>query len=541
MMDNRIHTMLLAAVALLASSAASLAGGVSTGNTPLIDFQQGELYLGTFEGGLYPGASNTPPAAHLNAALALADEIVPRNSLGVPDPDGVIVMLSIGMSNTAHESAVFERQEDLNPARNARLIIIDGALGGQSAAAIANPAATYWTIVDDRLTAMGLTAEQVQAVWVKEANPGQPANFPIHAQSLRDDLKADAQNLHDKFANLKIAYLSSRTYGGYSPIWEPQAYETGFSVKWLIEDQINGDPELNFDPANGLVRAPLLLWGPYLWADGIIPRSDGLVWFQEDFENDGTHPSPSAEQKVADLLSGFFAGEPTAQAWFSSQGNATLTAVDALADSYVSAVNPTQTFGSDPTLRASAAPTLENTYLRFDVSAIQGQVIWAKLDLRIPTDATATSTSVTLVGNTTWQEAAINFNNAPAIDGALVASIPTMSRDGTIAADMAQAVTTDADGLISVALTISGGQPSVYVSKEGGHPPRLIIALVPDEIAGDIDGDGDVDEADQALFVAVLLGIDPDALHVARSDLSGDGLANGDDVSLFVAARLSGG
>jgi hypothetical protein len=33
----------------------------------------------------------------------------------------------------------------------------------------------------------------------------------------------------------------------------------------------------------GPVRAPLLLWGPYLWADGATPRkSDGLFYAPED-------------------------------------------------------------------------------------------------------------------------------------------------------------------------------------------------------------------------------------------------------------------
>ncbi len=63
--------------------------------------------------------------------------------------------------------------------------------------------------------------------------------------------------LHNKFPNLKIAYLSSRIYGGWaaSPLNpEPHAYEEGFSVKWLIADQIAGKPGkpgLNYDPAKG--------------------------------------------------------------------------------------------------------------------------------------------------------------------------------------------------------------------------------------------------------------------------------------------------
>src|SRR5437868_6436233 len=79
----------------------------------------------------------------------------------------------------------------------------------------------------------------------------------------------------------------------------------------LIQDQIKGDKELNYDPSRGTVKAPLLLWGAYLWGDGMTPRkSDGLVWKREDLGGDGTHPSNSGRQKVAELLLKFCKTDP---------------------------------------------------------------------------------------------------------------------------------------------------------------------------------------------------------------------------------------
>ena len=87
----------------------------------------------------------------------------------------------------------------------------------------------------------------------------------------------------------------------------------------MIQDQIKGEAKLNFNPARGEVKAPLLLWGPYLWADGETPRkADGFVYKPEDVvEKDHTHPSDSGRQKVAELLLKFFKSNVTAKNWFS--------------------------------------------------------------------------------------------------------------------------------------------------------------------------------------------------------------------------------
>jgi hypothetical protein len=447
-----------------------------TGLTPLMDFVG--TYQ-TFEGGLYPGGVNTPPAAHLTAALQAAAEIVPRNAAGAPDPDGLIVLIAIGMSNTTHEFGIFERQEDANPTRNARLVLMDTALGGQTAAAIADPPAAYWTVLQQRLTAMGLTAAQVQVAWLKEADANPPNNFPVHAQLLRDELRSVANNLHDKFPSLKLCYLSSRTYGGYSPQGtlnpEPQAYESGFAAKWLIGDQIDGDSRLNYDPLAGPVRAPLLLWGPYLWADGTNPRSDGLTWQRADFETDAVHPSPSGEAKVANLLSDFFDGEATAAAWWPAQPGTSLLTLDAVHDAYVSAASPGSNFGTSTVLLSQGGGTTIRTYLRFDLSGITAPVRLAKLSLRVTTSGSGGGL-VSLVNDTAWTEGTITWATAPAL-GATLVQMPQSSRDGTIAANVTETVRNDSDRQVAFALGIPAAQQAAYHSKEAGQPPRLVLVL----------------------------------------------------------------
>ena len=118
----------------------------------------------------------------------------------------------------------------------------------------------------------------------------------------------------EKYPNLRVAYLSSRIYAGYAKTQlnpEPYAYEGAFAVRKIIAAQIAGDKELDYKDA------PILLWGPYLWAQGEKPRkSDGLVYTEGDLGGDGTHPSRSGQQKVAKLLLDFFTTNELAKTWF---------------------------------------------------------------------------------------------------------------------------------------------------------------------------------------------------------------------------------
>jgi hypothetical protein len=303
-------------------ASASDCSKISVGFVPLNDLGAA-LYRGK-QGGLYPNGSNLRPLTHENAGLQIAKGIAPLNPSGQSDPNGRVVLVSIGMSNTTQEFSTFIPVADADPAKNPKLTIVDGAQGGMSANRIVDLSTTsaqqFWTTVDQRLAAAGVTPAQVQIAWVKQADPGPTLQFPDDALKLKGELATIAQILKSRFPNIKIAYYSSRIYAGYATTNlnpEPFAYQSGFAVKWLIEDQINGSPDLNFDAARGAVKVPWLAWGPYLWADGMTARSDGLTWSCSDLQSDGTHPAPNgAREKVANMLLNFFKTDGTAWRWF---------------------------------------------------------------------------------------------------------------------------------------------------------------------------------------------------------------------------------
>jgi hypothetical protein len=304
----------------------------STGLVPLCDLGT-QTYKGE-DGGLYGGGSNEPPPEHRAAVLRELRQIRPLDADGKPAADGKIGFISVGMSNTTMEFSTFKRKADADPLKSPAVEIVDTAQGGRVASVWANDGQGNrgpdpWPVMDERLKEARVSPRQVQVVWIKHAQnqPHTLAAMPrmAHAQYLANNTILTLQRLRQRFPNLRVAYLSSRIYAGYAttPLNpEPYAYEGAFAARWVIQAQTSGDPLLNFDPAKGTVMAPAALWGPYLWTDGVKPRKrDGLVWLREDVSTkDGTHPSDSGREKVANLLLDFLHKDPLASSWYLASG-----------------------------------------------------------------------------------------------------------------------------------------------------------------------------------------------------------------------------
>jgi hypothetical protein len=289
----------------------------STGLIPLSEMTALDRYKGE-DGGLYGGGKNEPPKTHQLAAQEALQRITPLDGHGKPAKDGKIVFISLGMSNTSGEFRLFKALADSDPEKSPDVLIVDCAIGGAGVSSWAKAGSGTWQKVAGRLKEAGISPEQVQVAWIKHAEPGpMPDTTPLqYARKVKDDIAASLAITRATFPNLRVAYLSSRIYGGYNIAGlrrvnpEPFAYETAISVRWVIQDQINREKE-------GKVKGPVLLWGPYLWADGVTPRkSDKLVWERKDLGEDGVHPSKVGGDKVARLLLDFFKKDAGARTWF---------------------------------------------------------------------------------------------------------------------------------------------------------------------------------------------------------------------------------
>jgi hypothetical protein len=296
-----------------------MTGKASVGLKPLTEMTASDKYKGE-DGGLYGAGKNEPPEVHRAAAKKAAEMIQPLDADGKPDKNGTIGFVSISMSNATQEFSLFKQFADKDPDKSPLVKIVDCAQGGQAMAQWVDPKARAWTEADRRLEMAKVSPKQVQVVWIKLANVRPTGELTEHGKKLQKDTLAVIQNAKARFPNCRIALLGSRIYAGYAttPLNpEPYAYEGAFAVRWLIQDQIKGDADLNYDPAKGAVKAPVLLWGPYFWGDGTTPRKDdGLVWERKDLAGDGTHPTDSGRKKVADMILKFCKTDPYCKTWF---------------------------------------------------------------------------------------------------------------------------------------------------------------------------------------------------------------------------------
>lgn len=323
---------------LICDSSAQNCSQTSVGFPPINDLQTG--FFRNFQGGLYPSGSNSRPASHNSNGLILASQVVPLDTAGNYNPvTGKIVFLSVGMSNCNLEFEEFINEVKSAAYLNPKLVLINGAQGGQSINIIINPNAQFWSNINLLLTAAGVSAKQVQAVWFKQSEPNPTDSvFPNYPAALKNKFKSVMKVMKSKYKNLKLCYNSSRIYAGYTTVTsnpEPYAYYSGWSVKWLIEDQINGDTSLNYKGVNP--NSPWLSWGPYMWADGTTPRLDGLIWNCPDYVSNGVHPSMSGRIKVVSMLLNFFSTDETSKPWFLK--NLTLNLSLAMEGFYRSATN----------------------------------------------------------------------------------------------------------------------------------------------------------------------------------------------------------
>lgn len=139
----------------------------SVGFIPFTELRT-DLYLDEFQGGLYPDGKNFMPREHFLAGVLRGQSIGPLDTDGNPDPNGKMVLMSLGFSNPSQEWCnhdgdacsewTFTGQAEASPDVNHdTLAIVNGAFPGNGARRWLEPEAeAYERVLVDELPPAGL-------------------------------------------------------------------------------------------------------------------------------------------------------------------------------------------------------------------------------------------------------------------------------------------------------------------------------------------------------------------------------------------------
>ena len=152
---------------------------------------------------------------------------------------------------------------------------------------------------------------------------------------------------------------------------------------------------------------------------------------------------------------------------------AALVATD---DGFVKASQPRMSFGNADTLQVDASPIVRS-YLKFNLSSINGTVTRAILELTTTTASTA-GFDIRRVARSGWTEGALEYSNAPAVSGRMGVRVGAFASKQALSFDVTSSV---AAGVRSFALVDHGSATALSVGsserKTVAARPRLVVRL----------------------------------------------------------------
>ena len=132
--------------------------------------------------------------------------------------------------------------------------------------------------MDERLHEADSLREPGAGSLAEAVDCGRGPAVPQDAKALQTDLRSIVRTMRVRYPNLRLIYLSSRTYGGYAITGlnpEPAAYDSGYAVRGVIQDRMRRQAARG----RGSAGARILDRRP------ASARSDGLVWKCDDVED----------------------------------------------------------------------------------------------------------------------------------------------------------------------------------------------------------------------------------------------------------------
>ncbi|HMX03485.1 MAG TPA: hypothetical protein PKE14_02380 [Chitinophagales bacterium] len=272
-----------------------------------------------YQGGLYPNGSNAIPMQHFQEGLSVASHIKPLNAEGKEDSiSGKIGFLILGYS-TAAMTGRFFRDVVAIKSPDTKLQVVIGAQGGRDINSMTDSLSSYWDGVDSALHSNTITAAQIQLIWISTGDI-LTYSLPFPQQSLQqvDKYALVLKQIKLQYPNARIVFLSDRPFAGYigvngmgpKELAEPTAYFHSWTVKWVIEHQMNNDAGFTKE------EIPFIDWGPTLWTNGSKGDKQGYTWNCDDAGKGGIHASSKGRMKEATRMYVYFSNHPYTEQLF---------------------------------------------------------------------------------------------------------------------------------------------------------------------------------------------------------------------------------
>jgi hypothetical protein len=153
---------------------------------------------------------------------------------------------------------------------------------------------------------------------------------------------------------------------------------------------------------------------------------------------------------------------------------AAFSAFEPVADAAVRSNRRSKNYGLASSLQVKDGGSRRDSYLKFDVTDLEGTVTSAVVRLYVTDGSPDGGTLYEVDGG--WTESGITWNNAPPIGGAPLGSVGAAS-PGWVELDVSAVV--NGEGTYSFALSDGDSNSAYYSSREGANPPELVVTTSP--------------------------------------------------------------
>lgn len=145
------------------------------------------------------------------------------------------------------------------------------------------------------------------------------------------------------------------------------------------------------------------------------------------------------------------------------------------ADAFVFQASPNSNYGTSTGLQVSGKPgAVESAYIRFGVNSLAGPVLSAKL--RVYSTIRSSNGPAAYLASSNWTESGssgVTWNTKPGLLSGVADNKGAIAKDTWVEYNVTSLVASN--GTYTFALIADGNTKSAFSSREGTHPPQLVI------------------------------------------------------------------